>query len=166
MRYVLKNENLNITQEQKKIAQKLGISAELMKLLVGRGVKEDEAQKFLYPSLSDLSSPFEIADMDKAAERVRRAISNKEKILIYGDYDCDGICAVSILMLYLRDKTDAEYFIPDRNKDGYGMSLAALERLVKRHAPKLVITVDCGITAVEEIPTKPSTRLQGRFYGL
>lgn len=150
MRYVLRNENLHITQEQMCIAKKLGISTELLKLLIGRGIKEDEVEKFLHPSLANLSSPFEIADMDIAVERVRRAIANGEKILIYGDYDCDGICAVSILMLFLRDKTNVEYFIPDRNRDGYGMTLATLERLIKRYAPKLVVTVDCGITAVEE----------------
>ncbi len=114
-------------------------------------MKEDELHDFLHPSLKKMSSPFVYDGMKEAAERIRLAIQRKEKVLIYGDYDCDGICAISTLMLYLKDKLDVFYFIPDRNKDGYGISIDALEKILSKHSPTLVITVDTGITAVDEI---------------
>lgn len=114
-------------------------------------MKEDELHDFLHPSLEKMSSPFVYDGMKEAAERIRLAIQRKEKVLIYGDYDCDGICAISTLMLYLKDKLDVFYFIPDRNKDGYGISIDALEKILSKHSPTLVITVDTGITAVDEI---------------
>ena len=114
-------------------------------------MSEDSLYDYLHPSLDKLSSPYEIDGMQEAVARIRKAIKNKEKVLIYGDYDCDGICAISTLMLYLRDKLDVFYFIPDRNKDGYGISVDALEKILAYHSPKLVITVDTGITAIEEV---------------
>lgn len=139
------------TAEEKDAAKKLGISARLLRLLRGRGLSNGDIPGFLQPSLSALSSPYDIFGMREAAERVRRAVENREKILIFGDYDCDGICAISILMLALRAKgADADYFIPNRLTDGYGMNVGALERIVAHRRPDLVITVDCGITAVEE----------------
>lgn len=114
-------------------------------------MSEDSLYDYLHPSLDKLSSPYEIDGMKEAVERIKLAIKNKEKVLIYGDYDCDGICAISTLMLYLRDKLDVFYFIPDRNKDGYGISVEALDKILAYHSPKLVITVDTGITAIEEV---------------
>ena len=126
MSYTIKTQNFNLTQEQKRLAKELGISETFMRLLIGRGFKDEQLKAYLYPSVSDMSSPYDIGGMDRAVARVREAIDKGEKILIYGDYDCDGICAVSILMLYLRDKADVAYFIPDRNRDGYGVSVSAL----------------------------------------
>ena len=114
-------------------------------------MSEDSLYDYLHPSLDKLSSPYEIDGMKEAVERIKLAIKNKEKVLIYGDYDCDGICAISTLMQYLRDKLDVFYFIPDRNKDGYGISVEALDKILAYHSPKLVITVDTGITAIEEV---------------
>ena len=114
-------------------------------------MSEDSLYDYLHPSLDKLSSPYEIDGMKEAVERIKLAIKNKEKVLIYGDYDCDGICAISTLMLYLRDKLDVFYFIPDRNKDGYGISVEALDKILAYHSPTLVITVDTGITAIEEV---------------
>lgn len=94
-------------------------------------MSEDSLYDYLNPSLDKLSSPYEIDGMQDAVARIRKAIKNKEKVLIYGDYDCDGICAISTLMLYLRDKLDVFYFIPDRNKDGYGISVDALEKSLR-----------------------------------
>ncbi len=151
MEYTVKNSNVNLTAEQKQLAKSLKISERFLGLLLSRGMNEKQIGDYLHPSLDKLSSPFEIAGMREAAERVKRAIAHNEKILIYGDYDCDGICAISILMLYLRDKADVWYFIPDRNRDGYGMSISALERMFASKKPSLVITVDCGVTAVNEV---------------
>ncbi len=151
MHYKVKTPRFNLSQEQIALAKRLGISHDFLRLLLARGIKEDEMFAFLHPSIDNLSSPFEIDGMKEASARIKMAIANKEKVLIYGDYDCDGICAISILMLYLRDKTDAFYFIPDRNKDGYGISTTALEKILSNHSPSLVITVDTGITAVKEV---------------
>ena len=152
MQYSLKTQNLILSEEQKALAKKLKISREFLALLISRGFSdEQEISKFLHPSIDDFVSPFSIGGMKEARDRLALAISRKEKVLIYGDYDCDGICAIAILMLYLKDKVDATYFIPNRNKDGYGISALALEGIIARKKPNLVITVDCGITAVQEV---------------
>lgn len=151
MQYIVKTQNFQLSAAQTALAKRLGISREFLRLLLGRGMKEEDFYDFLHPSVDNLSSPFEIDGMKEASERIKKAIANKEKVLIYGDYDCDGICAISTLMLYLRDKLDVFYFIPDRNKDGYGISVDTLKRILANHSPSLVITVDTGITAVEEV---------------
>lgn len=151
MQYIVKTQDFILTDKQKQLAQKLGISQEFLRLLLGRGMEEESLYDFLHPSLDNLSSPYDIDGMGEAVARIRRAIAEKEKVLIYGDYDCDGICAISTLMLFLKDKLDVFYFIPDRNKDGYGISVEALERVLYKQSPTLVITVDCGITAVDEV---------------
>ena len=136
--------------EEREAAKKLGISARFLRLLRSRGLSDGEIPSFLHPSLDALTSPYDIRGMKEAAERVRRAIDRKEKILVFGDYDCDGICAISILMLALKGRADVDFFIPNRATDGYGMNIAALERIIAHRRPDLVITVDCGITAVKE----------------
>ena len=152
MQYALKTKNIVFTEEQVLLARKLKISREFLSLLISRGFSsEQEILKFLHPSINDFSSPFDIAGMNAAKDRLLRAINNHERVLIYGDYDCDGISAIAILMLYLKDKVDASYFIPDRNKDGYGITVDALKGIIARKKPHLVITVDCGITAVDEV---------------
>lgn len=138
------------TTEEMQAAKKLGISERFLRLLRGRGISDEDIPSFLRPSLDNLSSPYDIPGMREAADRVRRAVDKKEKILIFGDYDCDGICAIAILMLALRGRADADYFIPNRLTDGYGMNVKSLERIVSHRRPDLVVTVDCGITAVEE----------------
>lgn len=151
MRYVVKTPRFPLSSDRVALAKRLGISQDFLRLLLGRGMSEDSLYDYLHPSLDKLSSPYEIDGMKEAVERIKLAIKNKEKVLIYGDYDCDGICAISTLMLYLRDKLDVFYFIPDRNKDGYGISVEALDKILAYHSPKLVITVDTGITAIEEV---------------
>lgn len=138
------------TTEEMQTAKRLGISERFLRLLRGRGIADGDVPSFLHPSFDDLSSPYDIPGMREAADRVRLAVERKEKILIFGDYDCDGICAIAILMLALKGKADADYFIPNRLTDGYGMNVRSLERIVSRRRPDLVVTVDCGITAVEE----------------
>ncbi len=151
LRYDVRTKQYVLSDEQRLEANRLGISEAFARLLFGRGMSAAQIKEYLDPSMDRLTSPFDIDGMAEAAKRVKKAISHKEKILIYGDYDCDGICAISILMLYLKGKADAWYFIPDRNKDGYGISLPTLERILAAKKPSLVITVDCGITAVREV---------------
>lgn len=151
MQYRVKTSSFNLSQSQLDFAKRLGISRDFLRLLLGRGMKEEDIFAFLHPSIEALASPFEIDGMKEAAERIKKAIENKEKVLIYGDYDCDGICAISTLMLYLKDKLDVFYFIPDRNKDGYGISVEALQKILANHSPSLVVTVDTGITAIDEV---------------
>ena len=152
MRYVLGTKTKSLTPEQKQLAGKLKISDSFLTLLLSRGFCDEASiYKFLHPSINDFSSPFDIGGMKDAVARLKQAIQKRERVLIYGDYDCDGICAISILMLYLKDKVDAGYFIPDRNKDGYGISVDALKGIIARKKPNLVITVDCGITATAEV---------------
>ena len=136
--------------EESASARRLGISERFLRLLRSRGLSDAEIPDFLHPSLDKLSSPFDIHGMREAADRVRLAVERGEKILIFGDYDCDGICAISILMLALGKRTDVDYFIPNRQTDGYGMNVSSLERIIAHRRPDLVITVDCGITAVKE----------------
>lgn len=140
----------DIMTEESMAAKNAGVSVRFLHLLRGRGIADRDIPSFLHPSLDELSSPYAICGMKEAADRVRLALERKEKILIFGDYDCDGICAISILMLALRERADADYFIPNRLTDGYGMNVAVLKRIIARRRPDLIITVDCGITAVEE----------------
>lgn len=140
-----------LTDEYQKFAKELGISENFMRVLLMRGITKDNARSFIHPSLDDMVSPFSINGMKEAADRLAHAIKNREKVLVFGDYDCDGIGAVSILTLYLRDKLDVKYFIPNRITDGYGMTVDALKGIISKRRPNLVITVDCGITSVEEV---------------
>ena len=145
-------ERLPLDQNQKNIARDLGLSDDFMRILSMRGLAiEQEIISFLRPSFDKMSSPFDIDGMKEASDRIKLAIQRKEKVLIFGDYDCDGIGAISILMLYLRDKLDIQYFIPNRVTDGYGMNVDTLKSIITRRRPNLVITVDCGITAYEEV---------------
>lgn len=142
---------LAISRENAELAKALGISETFMRVLLMRGINENNARSFLHPSLDDMVSPFSIKGMKEAADRLKKAIDNHEKVLIFGDYDCDGIGAVSILTLYLRDKLDVKYFIPNRITDGYGMTVDALKGIIAKRRPDVVVTVDCGITSVREV---------------
>ncbi len=134
------------------LAKTLGISDFLAKLLVSKGIDEkDAAVKFMNGDYTLLNDPFLLPDMDKAAARIRKAIDEKEKILIYGDYDVDGITSVAVLYLYFKSKgIIADYYIPERINEGYGLNKQAIEKFSKSGI-KLIITVDSGITAFDEV---------------
>ena len=121
-------------------------------LLLRRGYKtEAEIFAFLNPSQNLLEDPFVFQDMKKAVDRIHRAIGSKEKILIYGDYDVDGVTASAILYPILKKMgADVETHIPHRMKDGYGLNSGSLALWVKRRI-SLVITVDNGITGIEQV---------------
>ncbi|MDZ7691620.1 MAG: DHH family phosphoesterase [Balneolaceae bacterium] len=134
-----------------KLQEELGIPEKIAYLLSLRGIDTfDKAKNFFRPDLDLLHDPFLMKDMEEASTRLAKAIRAGEKILVYGDYDVDGTTATSILYIFLKDfGVDVEYFIPHRFKDGYGISPEGIQFARKRGA-KLIVSVDCGITAVEE----------------
>lgn len=134
------------------ISEKLRIPSILAKVLVKRGLTDIERIKsFLKPSARDLNNPMLLPDMDKAVDRILQAKETGEKVLIYGDYDVDGITATSIMYLFLKSiGLNVSYYIPDRLDEGYGISEAAVEYLCDNFFD-LMITVDCGITAKDRI---------------
>ena len=134
------------------LAGELNIHPILAQLLVQRGVNTFyEAKHFFRPSMSDLHDPFLMKDMDKAVERISTAILNKEKILVYGDYDVDGTTAVSLVYTFLHNQyVNVEYYIPDRYKEGYGISLQGID-YAKENGCNLIIALDCGIKSIDKI---------------
>ena len=133
------------------LMSELGVPSLVAKLLATRGITSaSDASAFMNKSLSDLYDPFLLRDMDKATERISRAISSGERIAVYGDYDADGVTATYILVHFLTSLgVDCIYHIPDRFGDGYGVSPGALRELAEKGV-SLIITVDTGITAIEE----------------
>ncbi len=147
---------LPITSEQaeasRQLAQELGISPILGRLLVERGITTAEAaKKFFRPQLPELYDPFLMKDMDVAVERLNRAMGRKERILIYGDYDVDGTTAVALVYKFIQQfYSNIDYYIPDRYNEGYGVSTQGVNYAVENDV-KLVIVLDCGIKAVEKV---------------
>jgi len=135
-----------------KLSEELNIHPILSQLLVQRGINTfEEAKNFFRPSLSDLHDPFLMKDMDKAVERISNAILNKQKILVYGDYDVDGTTAVSLVYTFLHNQyVNVSYYIPDRYKEGYGISIQGID-YAKENNYDLIIALDCGIKSVDKI---------------
>ncbi|MFW5757400.1 MAG: single-stranded-DNA-specific exonuclease RecJ [Bacteroidota bacterium] len=149
-RWVIKNpENADI---EKKLSESLSIDGILARLLVQRGVKSFlEAKDFFRPSMDNLHDPFLIKDMDKAIERIEKAIVNNERIMVYGDYDVDGTTAVALTYSFLKDfHQNIDFYIPDRYKEGYGISLEGID-FAKKSEVKLIIALDCGIKAMNQM---------------
>lgn len=142
------------TNEEKveELQEKYKLNRLLSTLLTNRGIIEEaEITKFLNPKRSDFYDPFGMPDMEKAVERILKAIENKEQIIIYGDYDVDGITSVTVLKSFLEERgIQVNVYIPNRLNEGYGLNKTAVEEIVKQ-GNKLMITVDCGITAVDEV---------------
>ena len=141
-------------QQVVELSKVLGIDEHLATLLVQRGITTfDEAKTFFRPDLLQLHDPFLMTDMDKAVDRVLRAINDGEKVLVYGDYDVDGTTAVALVYTYLKPffkKKKIEFYIPDRYQEGYGISHKGIDYAAK-NGFKVVIALDCGIKAVERI---------------
>ncbi len=124
-----------------------------LQLLVSRGIKTyDEAKAFMLPELSSLHDPFLMKDMDRAVERLSRALEDSEKILIYGDYDVDGTTSVALMYSYLTEMlgADCDYYIPDRYTEGYGVSQAGVQYALD-NGYSLIISLDCGVKAHEKV---------------
>ena len=151
---------------QQQLERELNISSAAARMLVVRGIQTaDEARQFIRPSLDKLHDPFLMKDMDQAVERLHRALIQGEKILIYGDYDVDGTTAVALMYRFLLPLTshlspltsnlspltsNLDYYIPDRNAEGYGVSQRGMDYAIEQGC-SLIITLDCGIKAVEKI---------------
>lgn len=149
-RWVLKSKtDVKITN---KLREELNINPVLAELLVSRGIGTfDQAKQFFRPQLSDLHDPFLMKDMEKAISRIIRAIGNKEKILIYGDYDVDGTTAVAVVYSFFREfHSQLEFYIPDRYAEGYGISTQGID-YAAANGFTLIIALDCGIKAVDKI---------------
>ncbi|MBW8333374.1 MAG: single-stranded-DNA-specific exonuclease RecJ [Prolixibacteraceae bacterium] len=136
----------------KHLSAALNVNMVIANLLAQRGVTSyAEAQTFFRPKLTDLHDPFLMKDMDKAVERLERAINNQEKVLIYGDYDVDGTTSVALMYTFLRTRIqNLDYYIPDRYSEGYGISKTSILYAAEQKVT-LVIVLDCGIKAVEKI---------------
>jgi single-stranded-DNA-specific exonuclease len=130
----------------------LGIRSQTAQILVNRGLRDvEEARSFLWPALSNLADPSGFRDMDAAVDRIKHALRRKEKILIHGDYDVDGVTATALLIRFFQEHhAEVDYYIPDRIGEGYGMHLESLKEF-HSHGVNLILSVDNGITAYEEV---------------
>ena len=142
------------TNEQRinEIVDKFNISEILAKIIVNRGITDDrDIEVFLNPTRNDFYDPFLMPDMEKTVERILKAIDNKEKVIIYGDYDVDGITSITVLKKFLSERgLNVDYYIPNRLEEGYGLNKQAIEKIINEKYT-LIITVDCGISAIEEV---------------
>ena len=136
----------------KELAQKYNINEILAKILVNKNLtKKQDIDLFINPTRKDFHDPFFMPDMEIAVERILKAIDNKEKIMIYGDYDADGITSITVLKSYLEERgLEVSSYIPNRINEGYGLNKKAIEKIYN-DGYRLMITVDCGITGAEEI---------------
>ena len=134
------------------LSRKLTISPAVAQILINRGItNEIEGRRFLFGGAEELHDPFLMKDMEQAVNRIVRAIENNQKITVYGDYDVDGITATALMMRVFTDLgVQVEYYIPERQSEGYGLNGAALEQLAST-GTELVVTVDCGISAAPEV---------------
>ncbi|MEE0944746.1 MAG: single-stranded-DNA-specific exonuclease RecJ [Clostridia bacterium] len=138
--------------ELKAFSEKYNLPPVISTILFNRGIKDGYAAKlFMQKPLSGVHNPLDLPDMELAAERIVEAIKNNEKIVVYGDYDVDGITSVVLMYRFLKSEgADVEYYIPDRVSEGYGINIMAINKIARSGA-KLMITVDCGVTAVGEV---------------
>ena len=135
-----------------KLSKELGVDKDVSKLLVLRGIRSyNEAKVFFRPSLSLINNPLLMKDIEKATLRIHQAIKNKERILVYGDYDVDGTTSVALMYSFLKDiNANVEYYLPCRYNEGYGLSVKAIEN-AKFQNYSLIIALDCGIRALQQV---------------
>lgn len=137
-------------EEIKRISKKHSLPPIITTILMNRGIDENDIKSYFTKSMKDVINPMCMKDMEKAVLRIISAIEKKEPIVVYGDYDVDGITSVSILYDFLRSAgANVEYYIPERSSEGYGINIRAVNKMVRRGI-KLLVSVDCGITAFGE----------------
>ena len=134
------------------LAASLGVDRIIATLLVERGVTTfEEARRFFRPGLDQIHDPFLMKGMRQAIDRINEAIKNKERIMVYGDYDVDGTSAVALVYSYFKELDyNIDFYIPDREREGYGISYQGID-YARETGVKLIIALDCGIKAVEEV---------------
>ncbi|MCL2382656.1 MAG: DHH family phosphoesterase [Oscillospiraceae bacterium] len=134
------------------ISNKFKVSEILAKVLVNRNIiNEKEVEVFLNPTREDFYDPFLMPDMEKAVDRIIKAIETSEKVIIFGDYDVDGITSIAVLKKFLSERgLETAYYIPNRLEEGYGLTIDAIEKIAKDDYT-LMITVDCGISGIKEV---------------
>ena len=134
------------------LSAKLGVSPLVAQILTARGISDETvAKEYLYPTLDMLHSPFSMNGMSRAVERIKKAMDNDEQIWIYGDYDVDGTTAAALLILFFKHHgVTANYYIPNRFDEGYGLNVEAIEKLSAQGC-SLLISVDCGVSSVKEV---------------
>ncbi len=152
MIWQIKAADKNLSRIEYGISKELGISKVLSRILINRGINERRrAEKFLHPSLENLANPFSLAGMEKAVGRIIKAKEKGEKVLIYGDYDVDGVSSVALCLIILKGLgLNTNFYIPERLTQGYGLHQEAI-RLAHEQEISLIITVDCGITNRKEV---------------
>ena len=142
-------------EHARELTRTINVPETIAQTLVARGVRTfEDARDFFRPSLERLHDPFTMHDMARAVERIRRAMQSGERIAIYGDYDVDGTTSTAMLVLFFESiGVHVAYHIPDRFTEGYGLSVAGLDRcfLAEGGPPTLILTIDCGITAVDAV---------------
>lgn len=144
--------------EVKRISEKYNINKLLATILINRKIKEEEIDIFLNPTRQNFHNPFLMPDMNIAVERIIKAINNEERVIIYGDYDVDGITSITVLKSFLEDRgVTVDQYIPNRLDEGYGLNKPAIDKIAQNNY-KLMITVDCGISGIEEIDYANSLR--------
>ena len=143
------NQDENLVQ---KIAKEHNISELLSAILVNRNITDKkDIDVFLNPTRKDFHNPYLMPDMEQAVDRILMAIDKKEKVIIYGDYDVDGITSITVIKKFLKERgLDVGYYIPNRLDEGYGLNKEAVEKIANE-GYTLIITVDCGISGIEEI---------------
>lgn len=139
-------------EDVKQIAKKHNISELLARILINRNITDDkQIEVFLNPKRNNFHNPFLLNDMNKTVERIIKAIETHEKTIIYGDYDVDGITSITVLKQFLQERgLEVDYYIPNRLEEGYGLNKEAIEEIAS-NGYTLIITVDCGISGIEEI---------------
>ena len=150
---IKRNVNMPSASAIEKLGNAFGLHPRLTELLISRGVDtEEKIGKYLYPDIRNMYDPFEMKGMREAVERLNQAVQEKQKVVIYGDYDADGICAAAILSLYLSSLgLDVYAHIPNRVGDGYGLNVESIEGIIEKCCPDLILTCDCGISGSEEV---------------
>ena len=139
-------------EEVEKIQNEFGLSRLLATIISNKGLKsKQEIETFLNPTRKDFHNPYLMPDMEVAVNRIVKAIENQEKVIIYGDYDVDGITSITVLKKFLEDRgLTVDSYIPNRLDEGYGLNKNAIKKIVEEKYT-LMITVDCGISGIEEI---------------
>ena len=140
-------------EEKNNLAKKLNLNNAVIDILVARNYDtEEKINAFLNPSEKDFHDPFLLKDMDKAVSRINKALEQNERVLIFGDYDVDGVSASAILIKYFASRDFfVDYYLPNRYIDGYGLTCEVIDKVKEKYNPSLIITVDCGISCYKEV---------------